>query len=261
MDHRVILCVMAALGCLALVGCPDEAPSPPPAPPSRVGARFTPQAITLREVPGSDFKELMDARLVFVDEAGVEWTAPKGTWTDGASVPRLALPVTDGRFDKKFLKAAVVHDAYCQKENETRCPDQYQQKPWKEVHRMFYEACLVGGTSQTVAGLMYAGVRWGGPRWGESEETVASYMLDPGAAETLAGESYRPGPEKGMGGTPRALMRTSGRPERNPQRVSDDALQKELEACQQWIEANNPSIEEIEQWMEAREQKLLGGVQ
>ena len=126
---------------------------------------FTPSEVTLKEVKGKYLKELVDEQLVFVDSSGEKWIAPKGTLTDGASVPRLALWMTDGRFSEEFLKAAVIHDAYCQTENIERCPDQYRKKPWELVHRMFYEACLAGGTSESKAEIMFAAVWLAGPRW------------------------------------------------------------------------------------------------
>ena len=158
----LILVVWVSAGCGRDVSQSSETP----------GVGFTPNEITLREVPGSDLKELVDPGLVFEDAAGVEWFAPRGTRTDGASVPRLALWVTDGRFDREFLKGAVVHDAHCQTDNETRCPDEYRTKPWKDVHRMFYEACLAGGTSPTKARLMFAAVWLGGPRWDDPDRNL-----------------------------------------------------------------------------------------
>lgn len=129
---------------------------------------FSPTCITLKEK--DELKELVDNNLIFTDYEGVKWTAPKGTLTDGASVPRLALPITDGRWNREFLKAAVVHDAYCQKENKTICPDQYQKRPWQKVHRMFYDACLAGGTQTLLAQIMYAAVWIGGPRWNDPKQ-------------------------------------------------------------------------------------------
>jgi Protein of unknown function (DUF1353) len=147
--------------------------SPKRAPSADVpGGGFLPEVITLREVKDSDLKELFDEKLVFVDSTGVEWVAPQGTRTDGASVPRLALPVTDGRFDKAFLKAAVVHDAYCQSINETFTPDQYRTRKWQDVHRMFYEASVAGGASENVALVMFAAVWLGGPRWDDPEHSL-----------------------------------------------------------------------------------------
>ncbi|HLT48118.1 MAG TPA: DUF1353 domain-containing protein [Rubricoccaceae bacterium] len=190
----------------AVAGCGGDYPTAP-----TVG--FDPAVVTLREVAGTGFKELVDERLVFVDSAGVAWIAPKGTLTDGASVPRLALWLTDGRYDDGFLKAAVIHDAYCQVDNRDRCPAQYRTRPWRDVHRMFYEAALAGGTPPTLARIMYAAVWLGGPRWDD--------------------------------------------PARSLDHVPDDALRAVFEDCKRWIEANDPTVEEVEAWMEKRERQLL----
>lgn len=139
-----------------LSGCPKPT----------VTGTFTPKRPTL-ESHGNGFMELKDEDLTFVDSHGVKWVAPQGVLTDGASVPRFALPVTDGRFSQEFLNAAIVHDAYCQKENKEISPDQYQKKPWREVHKMFYEACIAGGTSLSKAKIMFAAVWWFGPRWND----------------------------------------------------------------------------------------------
>ena len=172
---------------------------------------FTPSDITLRE--SGELKELLDDSLIFVDASGRQWTAPKGTLTDGASVPRLALPVTDGRWSREFLKAAVVHDAYCQTENENRAPDQYRKRTWRDVHRMFYEATLAGGTSPTLAKIMFAAVWLGGPRWD-----------DPG---------------------------------NDLQAVSADVMTMGYVGTKQWIEENDPNVDEIIANIEAREPVLV----
>lgn len=205
---RLVIVMALAVSTIACFGCSKSKPRP------NAGVGFTPELITLKEVADSDLKELADEKLVFVDAAGGEWLAPKGTLTDGISVPRLALWLTDGRFAKESLKAAVVHDAHCQSENETRTPDQYRTKPWKTVHRMFYEACIAGGTFPLKAKILFAGVWLGGPRWNDPDR-----MLD---------------------------------------QISDDALKTEFDACEVWIDANDPTIEEIETWMDEREHGLLG---
>ena len=143
-------------------------------------AEFIPKKIDIKETSDPKLMELTNEGLTFIDPRGVKWVAPKGTLTDGASVPRIALPITDGRFSGKFLKAAVVHDAYCQKENETQTPKQYRSKPWKAVHRMFYEGILAGGTSPSLALTMYFGVWIGGPRWDDPDrdlQNVSNEML------------------------------------------------------------------------------------
>ena len=131
----------------------------------------------MRELAGSKFKELVAQDLTFVDADGIQWTAPVGTWTDGATDPRLALAITDGRYEKMFLKAAVVHDAYCQKENKDRRPP-YQSSPWKEVHDMFHQACIAGGTPWLRARVMFASVRYFGPRWDDPESEAQQVPTD-----------------------------------------------------------------------------------
>lgn len=142
-----------------------------------MAAHFTPTEITLTELPNSTFKVLADEDLTFVDADDVPWIAPRGTWTDGASVPRLALGITDGRFEKMFLKAAVVHDAYCQKENESRRPP-YHSRPWRQVHKMFHHACIAGGTPRGRARAMYAAVSWFGPRWDDPASEASRVPAD-----------------------------------------------------------------------------------
>ena len=144
-----------------------------------MSSSFNPTEITLSEIPDSPFKELVGSALTFTDEDGTEWAAPLSTLTDGASVPRLALAVTDGRFDAQFLKAAVVHDAYCQEENAQRRPP-YRSRPWKQTHRMFLQACIAGGTPRRKAYVMYAAVRWFGPRWDDPEGEARQVSPDVG---------------------------------------------------------------------------------
>ena len=206
MRNRIILLALSVSVATAVTGCARGYASAP-------ARGFTPEAVTLREVVGSSFKALVDDELVFVDATGAAWRAPKGTLTDGASVPRLALWRTDGRYDDGFLKAAVLHDAHCQAENADRCPAQYRTRPWQDVHRMFYEAALAGGTPPTLARVMYAAVWLGGPRWDD--------------------------------------------PARSLDHVPDAALRAVFEDCERWIEANDPSFEEVEAWMEKRERLLL----
>lgn len=169
MKKCFILVVFMALG-VSMIACSGSSDSVTSASP---GVGFTLQEITLRETDGSNLFELVDEKLVFVDAAGVEWLAPKGSLTDGVSVPRIALSLSDGRFGKKYLKAAVVHDAYCQSDNEERNPVQYRTKPWRAVHRMFREACIAGGTSRLRANIMFAAVWLGGPRWGDPERNLS----------------------------------------------------------------------------------------
>lgn len=105
--------------------------------------------------------------ITFTDIRGVGWRA--GRWipgssetietgtTDGASIPSWAQPIIGEPFKDEYLKAAVVHDHYCYKENHVRT--------WRETHRMFYDALLALHVPELKAKLMYAAVYLGGPRW------------------------------------------------------------------------------------------------
>jgi len=97
------------------------------------------------------------------DPNGKIWTAPKGTITDGASIPDNVTLLFGGKMNPKHLRAAIVHDAYCGKANKSQ--SFYQKESWKDTHRMFYQACLKNGTDKVRSGTMYAAVRLGGPRW------------------------------------------------------------------------------------------------
>jgi hypothetical protein len=128
---------------------------------------------------GSDeFSPLVSDGILFREPDGTEWLAPTGTRTDGASVPRAFLPVTDGRFDKAFLRAAIVHDAYCQQENEAVTPEQYRTRPWRDTHKMFYRACRAGGTSESLASAMFAAVWLRGPRWHDPVHELRSVSAE-----------------------------------------------------------------------------------
>lgn len=104
------------------------------------------------------------APLRFIQSSGLAWESDvwqsddqeSGT-TDGASIPAWAQPVIGAPFDRSYLKAAIIHDHYCYKENHVRS--------WRQTHRMFYEALLASGISTLKARTMYYAVLVGGPRW------------------------------------------------------------------------------------------------
>ena len=183
---------------------------------------FTPRAVTLREAPGTGMKELREVPLRFTDAAGVPWTAPVGTLTDGASVPRAALWVGGDRFDEAVLKAAILHDAYCQRENADRCPEQYRTRRWEEVHRMFHEALLAGGTAPRKANTLFAAVWLAGPTW--------------------------PPPQGPDLSAPRIA-----------DVVPPDRLAAEFDRCRAFIDREDPTREQLEDWMTARAVALAAG--
>jgi hypothetical protein len=91
----------------------------------------------------------------YVDAANVGWVAKKGLLTDGASIPPWAQPIVGGPFEKAFIKAAVIHDHYCDR----------HVRPWRQTHRVFYDALLASGVSKSKAGIMYFAILVGGPKW------------------------------------------------------------------------------------------------
>lgn len=97
----------------------------------------------------------LDADFGFVDAAGLGWQAAKGLLTDGASIPPWAQPFVGQPFETAFIKAAVIHDHYCDR----------HVRPWRLTHKVFHEALLESGVSRAKAGIMYFAVMVGGPKW------------------------------------------------------------------------------------------------
>lgn len=91
----------------------------------------------------------------YVDPRGVEWSAPKGLATDGASIPGFLWSIIGGPFEGKYRAAAVIHDVYCITKS----------RPHDQVHKVFYEASIAAGESPRKAWIMYKGVEKFGPRW------------------------------------------------------------------------------------------------
>ncbi|MFM8436622.1 MAG: DUF1353 domain-containing protein [Planctomycetia bacterium] len=91
----------------------------------------------------------------YVDPARVRWLAPAGSVVNGASIPRPFWSLIGGPFEGRFRNASVVHDVACV--DRTR--------PWRQVHRMFYEACRCGRVGAVKAKTMYYAVYHFGPRW------------------------------------------------------------------------------------------------
>ncbi|WP_050980239.1 DUF1353 domain-containing protein [Sinorhizobium sojae] len=91
----------------------------------------------------------------FVDASGLGWQASKGLLTDGASIPPWARPLVGAPFEAAFIKAAVIHDHYCDR----------HVRPWRQTHRVFYDALIASQVSKSKAGVMYFAVMIGGPKW------------------------------------------------------------------------------------------------
>lgn len=94
-------------------------------------------------------------RLRFTDSAKVDWEARAGLVTDGASIPTFFQPFVGQPFQDSFIKAAVIHDHYCDR----------HVRPWRQTHRVFYEGLIDQGVSKVKAKVMYFAVYLGGPKW------------------------------------------------------------------------------------------------
>jgi hypothetical protein len=122
------------------------------------------------------------APLSYARPDGSEWPVPAGAWLDGASIPRIFWTLIGGPFEGRYRNASIVHDHYCI----TRS------RPWRDVHRMLYEAMRCGGTSPAKAKIIYYAVYRFGPRWSGAEESldeVVSAPLTIGAAAGLASDA------------------------------------------------------------------------
>ena len=89
------------------------------------------------------------------DSRGKTWSIPKGAVINGASIPKVLWTVAGSPFVGRYRNASVIHDFYCAEE--IGC--------WKEVHWMFFDACLEGGVPLWRARLMHEAVYWFGKRW------------------------------------------------------------------------------------------------
>ena len=105
---------------------------------------------------GDDRRMRLLEPFAFVDRRGVRWEAEAGDEIDGASIPDVLWSRWVGTpYIGDYRRATVLHDVHCDK----------QVHPHKDVHRMFYEACLCRGVHPSKAALMYWAVLHFGPSW------------------------------------------------------------------------------------------------
>lgn len=185
--------------------------------------------------------------LKFVDSTHQEWIAPKGTLTDGASIPRMFIPIIGAPTSREFINAAAIHDAYCGAGN-NKLP-QYHADTWQNVHRMFYDALRVGGTSAKKAKVMYAAVYLGGPRWnGKTTTQVTKSRNAPTNFQMSTKSSLYP-------------QRSRNGKSLTSQGVSISQLRNELQNTIDFIQTENPSIAELEHHLIKREAVLVRQVE
>jgi hypothetical protein len=143
----------------------------------------------------------------FQDASGKIWVAYKGGVLDGTSIPRELHDLTGLPFVVEYRKASVIHDYYCHVKTE----------PWRDVHRMFYNASLVEGVSQPEAKTLYLAAYAGGWRW--AIPGTSCYRSCHIAAASLAWKPV----------------------------VTESVIQPIVE----WIKQTNPTLDEIEKRVDA----------
>lgn len=125
------------------------------------------------ELPRRPYKFFPTADpLDFVDAQGKSWNAPPRTLTDGASIPKIFVSIVGDPTSPEYINAAAVHDAYCGIGNEQG--PMFHRAKWEDVHVMFYDGLIVGGTPEIRAKIMFAAVWLGGPRWADPTGAVVS---------------------------------------------------------------------------------------
>lgn len=137
----------------------------------------TPPSITL--LPDGR-KATLDRAIAFYQADETHWPVPVGAELDGASIPRVFWTLIGGPFEGKYRDASIVHDHYCVT----------QDRPWADVHRMFYDGMRCSGVGKRKAGVMYYAVYRFGPRWpdpsGESVESAPAEEQSPTDADADA---------------------------------------------------------------------------
>jgi hypothetical protein len=127
----------------------------------------------------SDFK--------YIDPNKIGWLTKAGDLTDGASIPQWAQPFIGKPFDKLFIKAAVIHDHYCDR----------HVRPWRQTHRVFYDVLVESGLDIAKAKLMYFAVYLAGPKW---VELIRGNSCGPGC-EWMRAVSVTPEATRGLRST------------------------------------------------------------
>jgi Protein of unknown function (DUF1353) len=159
----------------------------------------------------------------FVDSKGQHWDVPADFVSDGASIPWGLWSITGGPFDGPYRDAALIHDYFCD----------FPKFSWEDTHRMFYEAAIARGTSESVARTMYMGIIYGGPTWtkpsvqtpapGKKADANKWYMIG------TAHAADEPKQDKGL---------TIKKP--------NELQIRTFEELKAWIERDKPSLDEIQ---------------
>lgn len=144
-------------------GFGDDVMAEPATAPTGSWGRFVGDVVARWAANGRDMT--LVEPFAYVDPRDARWDAPAGAVVNGASIPQAFWSLIGGPFEGRFRNASVVHDVACE----------VRDREWRQVHRMFYEACRCGGVAVAKAKAMYYAVWHFGPRWWiEERKTVVA---------------------------------------------------------------------------------------
>lgn len=103
----------------------------------------------------------------FTDSSGKTWLAPKGSFLNGATIPKPLWSIVGCPYVGPYRYASIVHD-YFVGEGTNPEPISYEER--RAADRMFYEACIYGGCTKRFAGILYIGVTIGS--WASKSKSI-----------------------------------------------------------------------------------------
>jgi len=152
------------------------------------------------------------SELRYTDPHGLIWVAPAGSIVDGVSIPRSLWSVMGGPFEGKYRNASVLHDVAYEQRN----------RPWQDCDRMFYNAMRCSGVGAVEAKTMFYALYRFGHHWKFSIKRAKPVKF--GGKMVARAEEI-----------PRAIPL-------NENEVND---------ARDWIRRAQPSLEQIEQRVDA----------
>jgi Protein of unknown function (DUF1353) len=221
------------------VSTPSKPPGPENSQESKIrepgpNGHFVGNIVTSWNTDGRTMTLLED--FAYFDATGKQWSAPKGSIVDGASIPGALWSYVGGPYTSTYRIASVVHDVACVSKKEK----------WEDVHRMFYEACRCAGLDDKRAKLMYWAVYQGGPRWelfkskSSGDDTMVAAAEQP--AREAASRQMESAAPKMRAAVPKSFKFRMAAPKAMPVQVN----QQSLEEMQRLIDANGITLEDLE---------------
>ncbi|RWC09915.1 MAG: DUF1353 domain-containing protein [Mesorhizobium sp.] len=171
----------------------------------------------------------LDGTFHYVDSKGKDWKAQKDDKTDGASIQDWAQSFIGEPFDPIFIRAAVIHDHYCDRH--------VRNMLW--THWVFYDGLLASHVSPAKAKIMYAAILIGGPKWIDlipgkpckqgtaCIQSVSKVKLPNGAIVTTAEDAHSViarGPQYDEPEVKAAIEEIRQKIESNPDAVSEEDI-------------------------------------